>query len=199
MTQLKYLIFILALFNSLSCRERTESKQLLLKYSESLNYFPHELVDHFPRTISREGFAGINCATPAASYALDMCYLFYQENLDSISIADLIKRLEDQEIIPLSPNGSTLIIVGDTNDYSTNESGIPIPSYYGIERDFGLNRVRLEDGYSIYILDAEPGEYLTKEQLGSGDKMPEKWKHGYSRGIAINSDKMKTIYWTVIW
>ncbi len=29
--------------------------------------------------------------------------------------------------------------------------------------------------------------------------MPEEWKHGYSKGVAINKEKKEAIYWIEIW
>ena len=94
---------------------------------------------------------------------------------------------------------AAVTIVGDTADYTNIVSGIPIPSLETLEKDFDLNFVRLSDDYRIYILESRPGEFMSKKYLTTKNKIPDKIKNGFSRGIAINENDKEIIYWLCIW
>jgi len=198
MYRTKYIAFLLFILLS-SCFQRREVKQFLYQYADARLNFPHEYIDHFPDVVSPENTIGLYLVPPGETYALDMCYLFYAIKVDSIGLSDLKSLFVFHDINPIQPNDTSLIVVGDTIDYSHRINGFPIPSFISIEWDLGINQVRLPDTFSLYLIKAEPGKYLIDDHLGSGKNLPTYWTHGYTKGIAVNEKSMDIIYWVALW
>ncbi len=53
--------------------------------------------------------------------------------------------------------------------------------------------------YDIFVLEASPGHYINDKFLSNGQCMPNEWRNGFSRGLAINEQNSKVIYWLEIW
>ncbi len=53
--------------------------------------------------------------------------------------------------------------------------------------------------YVFFVISSSPGNFLKKDYLTDGKGLPEEWKNGYSRGIAINEKDNELIYWLEIW
>ena len=43
------------------------------------------------------------------------------------------------------------------------------------------------------------GKYISDNLLIKDGFMPGDWKHGYSRGVAIDKDRKEAIFWIEIW
>ena len=125
--------------------------------------------------------------------------MIFSHKVDSTDFNTVTRKLKLSKIKTYQPTDSIFIIIGDSLDYSKKISGIPIPSFQSYERDFGLNSKYLTDNHNLYVLEYKPGKYMDKEYLTSKNKLPEKWKNGFSRGIAINESQRELIYWTCVW
>lgn len=82
----------------------------------------------------------------------------------------------------------------------TRKDMIPIP---GVDYQFD-SWDQTPNGWDknikLYVLGAQPGEYLNDKFLYKGDRfLPSQWRHGYSRGIAIDEKNKEIYYWLVIW
>lgn len=173
------------------------TREFLENYAKTRMEFPLELTDHFPYELKSIGqFSAI---TPAGAYGHDMAFFCLAIKTDSLDIMDTKTRLKKSNAKEYEPNDSSLIIVGDTVDYSQKIEGTPIPSFYKYEKDFGLNSVRLDNDFKIYVLESKSGEYMGKEELTKDNKFPPNWKNGFSRGLAINEQEKTIIYWLTIW
>lgn len=53
--------------------------------------------------------------------------------------------------------------------------------------------------YDLYIIEAKKGKFLAENNLSFGYGLPEEWRNGYTRGVAVNEDKGIVIYWLEIW
>jgi len=190
-------LLLIAIALVASCQP-SQDKKTLIDYAESLSIFSPDLVDHFPRNLSNKEINGIYLTTPAGAYAENMSYLFLDYYSDSIEIEGLLQKVMENNIKGYFPNDTSLIIIGDTIDYSDQLSGVPVPNFNCIERDFGLNAIRLSNDFSLFVLDAQPGEYV-KVDYESREKLPPKWEKGYSKGIAINKKEKNVIYWLAVW
>ncbi|HCW07990.1 MAG TPA: hypothetical protein DGG95_11575 [Cytophagales bacterium] len=166
-------------------------------YSQVKLEFPHSLTDHFPNEFKTLG--QIEAVTPGGAYAYNMAFLCLSLKADSTELIDLEARLKKASAKQFSPSDTSLIIVGDTVDYSKKINGTPIPSFSLYEKDFGLNSVRLDKDFSIYVLESKRGEYMIKENLTTKNKVPDNWKNGFSRGLAINKEKKEVLYWLTMW
>jgi hypothetical protein len=191
---LHYIVVIGLLLSA--CRDK-EMKDFLERYSKIIVEYPHELTDHFPHQFKTRG--QFSAVTPAGAYAHDMAFFYLWIDSDSMEIADLKRRLKKVNARQFSPNDSLLIVVGDTVDYSKKINGVPIPSFNGYEKDFGLNSIRLDNDFVIYVLEWRSGEYMSKEELTTGNKFPPHLKNGFSRGLAINVEEGRILYWLTIW
>jgi len=177
--------------------DERQKKDFIQSYLQAIKEYPIDLIDHFPRELKKR--ESLSAITPADAYAYNMALLLLWIDADSSEITDLKKRLKKANALTFIPNDTSLIIVGDTIDYSKKSNGIPIPSFYSYEKDFGLNSTRLDNEFIIYILESKSGEYMKKEYLTTANKFPSHWKNGFSRGIAINEEERKILYWTTIW
>lgn len=54
----------------------------------------------------------------------------------------------------------------------------------------------------VYVIDAKAGNYWTNETEAEKEGrsvLPQKWKHGFSRGIAVSHSCQKVCWWTMAW
>lgn len=57
-----------------------------------------------------------------------------------------------------------------------------------------------DPSFKLHVIDAQPGIYLPEEKLYDSSKcMPEKWRHGFSRGVALCDKTRQAIFWIIIW
>ena len=57
-----------------------------------------------------------------------------------------------------------------------------------------------DPSFKLHVIDAQPGIYLPEEKLYDSSKcLPEKWRHGYSRGVALCDKTRQAIFWIIIW
>ena len=194
--QSRAILFCLLTFLLSRCGPQ-RSKELLENYVKARIEFPAQLTDHFPS--EPKSIGQVSAITPAGAHGHDMAFLSLAIKTDSLEILDIEKTLEKAKIKAFAPNDSSLIIVGDTVDYSRKINSIPIPSFYRYEKDFGLNAVRLDNDFRIYVLESKSGEYMDVEYLTKDNKFPSDWKNGFSRGLAINDQEKIIIYWLTIW
>jgi hypothetical protein len=58
---------------------------------------------------------------------------------------------------------------------------------------------RLTEDFILYVLDAKSGKFLLDKRLSNGYGLPDVWKNGYSKGIAISKKRNLVLYWLEIW
>jgi hypothetical protein len=172
-------------------------RDFLERYVKTLSEYPTDLTDHFPHEFKTRG--QFSAVTPAGAYAYDMAFLCLWVDIDSIEITDIKRRLKKVNAKEFNPSDTSLIIVGDTVDYSTKTDGVPIPSFYNYEKDFGLNSVTLDNDFTIYVLESKSGEYMNTDYLTKDNRFPLNWRNGFSRGLAINEKEKRVLYWLTIW
>ncbi len=80
----------------------------------------------------------------------------------------------------------------------TTASSLPVP-LFEIDEYKGKTMSGLTEDFKLYVLDAKPGKYIDEKYLQECECLPEKWKHGYSKGIALSDEKQVVIYWVIIW
>ncbi|SHI95037.1 hypothetical protein [Algibacter luteus] len=191
-----YLILIILL---VSCTDRrTElEKQFLENYANGIGTFSRDLTGHFPSELKEE--KKLSVSYPSGVYAIGMANMIFSHQVDSMEFNKVKRKLELNKIKSYKPTDSIFIIVGDTINYSEKLNGIPIPNFDSYERDFGMNSKYLPEYHKIYVFESKTGKYLQEENLSSGKNLPEKWKNGYSRGIATNEKENELVYWLYVW
>jgi len=75
----------------------------------------------------------------------------------------------------------------------------PIPNFIDYHVQNKVNDLKLDDSFEVYVFEAKQGNNFAEYQLLPCSQMPEKWKNGYSKGIAISESKKIVIYWSVMW
>ena len=196
MKKVFYLI-ITIVFTSCLGKSYESEKQFLEKYMDGKNALSHDLTDHFPNELKAE--KQLSIAYPAGAYGNGMANLIFSHQVDSTEFNSVIRKLDLNRIKAYPPTDSIFIIIGDSLDYTKKNNGIPIPSFESYERDFGFNSKYLTENHNIYVLETKSGAFMDDEYLTSSENLPEKWKNGFSRGIATNEKQKELIYWTCVW
>tara|TARA_R110002167_G_C12412589_1_gene628078 strand:+ start:80 stop:670 length:591 start_codon:yes stop_codon:yes gene_type:complete len=196
---MRYILCLFIIIGLSSCKDKAYEyeKEFLEKYVDGKRALSYELTDHFPSHLKAD--KQLSISYPAGAYANGMANMIFSHKVDSTDFNTVTRKLKLSKIKTYQPTDSIFIIIGDSLDYSKKISGIPIPSFQSYERDFGLNSKYLTDNHNLYVLEYKPGQYMDKEYLTSKNKLPEKWKNGFSRGIAINESQRELIYWTCVW
>lgn len=67
---------------------------------------------------------------------------------------------------------------------------------------FNNNKQVLPEDLLIYVVDAQPGNFWKNKELADLEPrpvLPEKWKHGYSRGIGVSRSCSRVCWWVMAW
>ena len=190
-------LILLIIFCSCVNNQNKLEKQFLENYANGIVAFPTDLTDHFPNELKAE--KKLSVSYPSGVYAIEMASMVFSHQVDSSEFNKVKNKLELNNFQSYKPTDSIFIIVGDTLDYSDKRNGIPLPNFDSYERDFGMNSKYLPEYHKIYVLESKSGEYLADENLSSGKNLPEKWKNGFSRGIATNEKENELVYWLCVW
>lgn len=194
---------------SQNTKQRSLGKEFVDEYLDRKMKFPQEYVSHFPSQIEfpanyvfQEGSENNN-----PGLFLDQ----KNDNLDSLR-----SYLTRKAVAKYSAADSCLVVVnrylriddyGIANDYRSRmarsklceENYFPVANFWSRNAKKFETSCRLSRDYDLYVLDAKPGIYLDDLHRNSGRWMPEDWKHGYSKGIAVSQNEKSVIYWLVIW
>jgi len=209
-------IFLILLFLCFSCSNKDQEQFWFLEkdhnYSRVKNIFEKH-VDFFPEKDKVNWIISTWSLNPDVEYNLKVAFGLDNENfkkekerLDQLSIATyyadndsllVLNRFSTHENYgyPDKSEINTELIEQDWfNDY------LPVPNFWNFSRYETNNTVsRLPSDFKIYVFEAKPGIHFDKQKLVTGGYMPEKWKHGYSKGVAISQERREIIYWVIIW
>lgn len=203
------------------CQDIDIKKQIQERYKQSVQFFDPELVSHFPKklpdscwylttvteadTLEMAGF-GVNKLFMAYSFsqykniaaqfrnlpnttykATDSSLLLIFDYCDVIEIdGDIFRNQEPPERQALAKHNVA------------TATSLPVP-LFEINKYQANTISGLGEDFNLYILDAKPGKYLDDKYLQECECLPEKWKHGYSKGVAMSDEQKVIIYWIVVW
>ena len=207
-------VFLVIIFVMLSSCNTVSDKKVGYNHLELIREFDSLNLDYFPENPKSEDyFYKLDSINYAKS--LGRCGAILVDYLNEVDFNNLIKKTETNEIATYTPNERCLLIV---NMLSNEVSGsifmdyynkhcthdyIPIPDFnYLLGRNypsFFSNEGKLLNSFTIYILKAESGEFMSKRYLSKGIGLPDIWKNGYSGGIALNEEENVAIYWVEAW
>lgn len=183
-----------------SCVSNIQEKERLGHYNNALLSFSSDQVSHFPHDLSSFTQWGFITFYPGSTKYNNKAGLFFIALADSSFFRKTVKSLESKGFTNFPIYSDSLMLIGDTlKDYSSLTKGYPVPSFIDIKDEFGVSSSRLNDRETIFIIEAKAGNFLEKNDNIKGLKLPEKWGHGYSRGITADFIENKLIYWLVIW
>jgi hypothetical protein len=225
MKGLKFLILIISVF-IVSCQGRNLIlNEVNERYkNHHLKKFNQDFVSHFPDKISSLSNRVISTENVPRGF---IGMLLYEYNINVDSLIKIEDRLKSISIKKYNSDADCLLVINrfDTLESSKFPEGIilpdsvqlnkscydtllPIPKFYEYESEVyhpkkqqNRNEVEgetmLPSGFNIYVLEAKPGKYFEKYDIIPNRQMPDGWKNGYSKGVAISVKYQTIIYWSV--
>ena len=201
-----------------SCAQTNVSDNTENDYQEAKGFFKKHFVNHFPdkkRKTAKES-AMLSSRSERKN---DFNLILYQYKVDSKEIDSVIKNIRNKVIANYNPSDTCLLVVNrfesvDSKDSSTipiiKDSTLinrdcyitkyPIPNFIGFMANSSESDLKLDSSFTIYVLEAKKVDTWGAEfAMGAAPQMPNNWKNGFSKGVAISPQKSTIIYWTVIW
>ncbi len=207
-----FLIVLFALFLLISCYDYNDPYSQI---ERSLNNFDSDLVSHFPKKRTKYAFQSASLTTIADTSSKRRFGVWARVRYrisDRIDIDSLINMYSSSAVKECYHNDSCNLLlprkalfdntIGELEvlPCSNSEDIIPVPLFEAELQDLNLEDLKyLPKSYTLYVLDAKSGKYVHENLLMEEGHMPEKWKHGYSKGVAVNKEKREAIYWIEIW
>ncbi|MBF0575452.1 hypothetical protein [Dysgonomonas sp. GY617] len=187
-------------------------------YKQQLSEFPEEFVMHFPSKIEGKGYVTFSITDPT-----NKCVEFILYEVD-LNIKQRLKQSLDQSSYKIySANDSNLVTIKTNRDirwnivpkiyykniFANGQINYPIPYFAYMKFDNMVEGLTEENVFSnktasglskdftIYVLESKSGNFW--KGLSPLDYMPDGWKNGFSRGVAIDEEKNIFISWFVAW
>ena len=180
-------------------------------YFEVLKSFKPEFVNHFPRTEKKSHMELIENGEYDATKLLlqkKLSINSFERLYDSIRNITSETYMADDTCLFVVNMFTTKINYTKERKASKEELKIldkkcllnkkPVANFWGLYDDANT-RCKLPEDFELFILDAKNGIFWDEKYLTDGQYMPDKWQHGYSKGIAMNKKSLEVIYWFVIW
>lgn len=220
----KYFLVIITLSILLAgCAGKGIESHLKNRYINYKLFYGEKLTSHFPKNYSIESTMATNIhnrnirlrkynfSGMSMNYRIVYNKMEYQQikkKFKSISKASYLST--DTSYIVVFNFCNKAIIDGELHDglASSHElrlakhninsnSDFPIPNF---NLSYSSTFCGLNSSYEISVIDAKPGKYLEDKYLyDSSECLPEKWRHGISRGVACSDKDRAIIYWIVVW
>lgn len=205
-------IIIMTIFMFVSCNGQSFNKRENDNYITGKQEFDSNLTSHFPKVLSSFPNMIINNKNLSKN---DVCFILYEFNVDHSRIDSILHN--KQFIAIYEPKTPCLFRVNSFETIDTYENRkevlildtllinkdcykdkYPVPNFMIYNGSDKLN-LELENSLTIYILDSKKGNHFPLFELQPDEQMPETWKNGYSKGIAVSKEKGVIIYWAIIW
>ena len=218
-----FYLFVLLIMLLSACKEKNPFQKRERTYHKSLSFFRDSLVQHFPRELGNAGYeTTVLGATDTIKYFFKIHRIYLYQKYSDQEYPEIHSRVDSLSKAVYDANDSTLLLVFDYQDkveikghvyyneasplkkelvsrnMRTGES-LPVP-LFGDDYNIRETYSGLRDGFKLYVLGAETGCFLPKCKLSDSSAcLPEKWKHGYSRGVALNDQTKEAVFWIIVW
>ncbi|WP_129583059.1 hypothetical protein [Flavobacterium cyanobacteriorum] len=212
---MKTIIYVLYFCLLINCKP---NNQFLIKtnndYLECKNKFPKRLVEYLPTKLTNT-YCSYVCSEVVSRNDVGLKVNNY--NVDISEIDSIATYLQSKSIAKYSSNDTCLLIVNrfETLDSYENREDIIIKDSVKIERDCYKNlypvpnfiefrnhsakELNIGPDFDIYVLEAKSGNYFKEYNLKPNPQMPNNWKNGYSKGVALSREENTVIYWAIVW
>ncbi len=217
----KNLLTLTILLLSISCTITTTKKEReksIREFKERIKKYDPSFVDHFPSNLNTND--NISFIERSAQTFGETSIFLSLYDADSMVVSKLKDKLTRNAIANYHPNDSSLLVLNrftdtknllsirsarkspemiwliDSVDYKNK---YPVPNFFFSRYSTPKTISRLPADFRLYVIDAKPGRFWENKYLSNGKFMPEKWKNGYSKGIAIDQTDRNIIYWFAIW
>lgn len=181
-------------------------------YKKHLNEVPEKFTSHFlkPERISGRYFTKISHTSEYKPSKFVLTLKMAQSEFDSIKTmldSAHYQRYSSNDSIPLIVNRPATpdnwIDMSDRrHEVSTQKykgEKPPIINFYDHKEYDSNSSTNLPDDYLVYVIEAEKGVHWDDKHHEENWFMPEEWKDGFSRGIALNDNSNIVIFWVVVW
>ncbi len=209
-----YYIFIVSCTNAQIQNKNHDMNSIIgeinKEYVKTKSFFNESYVKHFPQELDSSYIAYTDCVSPeVGELKLILTYKLVNNNLINI--------FANKAIATYHPMDSCLLVVNrfatKDNFYNVKVSNeekhlinrscygslFPIPNFWDNKFSTDQTLCKLSKDFVIYVLDSKAGKYLEDKLLTDGRFMPNKWKNGISKGVAINEKEKIIIYWMIVW
>lgn len=148
----------------------------------------------------------------------DIGLILYEYEIDKNQINKIRKKIADSALALYKSNQSCFLIVNRFETEETYEKFevvndidslelesecakllFPVPNFIGSNYSKNKNGLKLDDSFDIYVLESKAGNHFEAFELQPSPQMPDKWKNGYSKGVALSEKNNTIIYWSIIW
>ena len=96
---------------------------------------------------------------------------------------------------------TTYMPIYDFSEAVFNNNVMEDSLYFDGQFWYGEHQVPPSD-LVVYVIDAKAGNYWTNKNEAEKENrsvLPQRWKHGFSRGIAVSHSCQKVCWWTMAW
>ena len=190
--------------------------QALINYWEYRREFDNWLVKHFPKDFSGETF---NFSSSKNFTKHDVGFYLYEYDVSFSGLQALQKRVERNAVAHYQTDDSLIFVINRFETLKTDyERSIPkikdlhyldsalfaglypVPNFLDYEKPIRTrNGIWLPKDFDLYVLEAKSGVFCKEFELTENFQMPQGWKNGFSRGVAIHKKDRTVIYWGVMW
>lgn len=203
------LIFLISLYSCNSVQKSTEYKKLF-------DYFNNQtkgLVSHFPSNIDFDNafFSGQIVNNGKNHFGTYFHLLQFKANKE----IDLFYKSNSTVVQEINPQDSCNLIVpwfspfnhskkdfdncSDSVKQNCKNVSLPIPNFADETDLMQLSGIRLPIDFKLYILEIGKNKPFDYSYEFEGHGLPNEWKNGYSKGIAISKKRGIIIYWFDAW
>lgn len=206
------------------CFGACTSPYLKYYYKQQLSVYEDSLVRHFPKKINA-GIVKTYILRPVPPedksfyyHALLLAKIYKEKDYDVLhsqidSITKKVYGINDDNLLvfeytdSVGCEGSKYLLIEKpyikelAKQNLTLGDRLPVPWFTNKDHYNGEDILDYYDpSFKLHVIDAQPGIYLPEEKLYDSSKcMPEKWRHGFSRGVALCDETRQAIFWIIIW
>ncbi|MCH4897173.1 hypothetical protein E0494_10765 [Marinilabiliaceae bacterium JC040] len=212
---------LIVVFLTSACQNVDVKQQIKKRYKNSIRFFEKDLVNHFPTNLPEKCWYSTTVpktdTLKKLGFGVDKLFMIY----DMSKYKSISSDIKDLPCTIYSANDSNLLLIFDYCDVIeikgrkyrdqesterqslakhniTNANSLPIP-LFEIDQYKGNTMCGLSEDFKLYVLDSRSGKYIDDKYLQECGSLPEKWKHGYSKGFAMSDKKEVIIYWMIVW
>lgn len=198
---------VLAMFFLFSCQSDSNKNSFLfqnkddVEYKKILSFFGDSLTSHFPNNYI------FNSGKYIDTFGFHNTFSFFLQDIDSDLQHFKYKRrinLEDSCLIAIN-DFITYNTQGDSfDDYKTKINlnckckEYPVPNFYFMEYSKTVGLSKLPKDFKLYVVDSKNGVFSKKIDVNKSS-LPNRIKHGFSKGYAVSKERSTVIYWVIIW
>ena len=201
-------VFISTLIISLllSCNNKAtdyDFQKQIAKFDKTIKkHFPNKLVGLYTSSVFNDTYHDVTSIILLNQFDNEKLFNKIKDSLINLSIAKYTPRDSCLLVVNMFTKENNYFNSFKTNDTSYLKKNclknkLPIPNFWSL--DFrSKNITHLPQDYNIFVFEASHN-IIDKKYISENVYMPSYWKHGYSKGVAINNKEKKIIYWFVLW